>query len=91
MGGPFDGPEDLNFLERCISRSVPGSMIPVMYSNTYQILQTPGMGATASLKRFDHGPESLEAALSSTSNKLITWSNSPDACVILAGSSRELC
>ena len=41
VGGPFDGPEDLNFLERCITRSVPGSMIPVMYSNTYQILQTP--------------------------------------------------
>jgi hypothetical protein len=42
VGGPFDGPEDLNFLERCISRSVPGSMIPVMYGNNYQIVQTPG-------------------------------------------------
>jgi hypothetical protein len=42
VGGPFDGPEDLNFLERCITRSVPGSMIPVMYGNSYQILQTPG-------------------------------------------------
>jgi hypothetical protein len=41
VGGPFDGPEDLNFLERCITRSVPGAMIPVMYSNNYQILQTP--------------------------------------------------
>ena len=29
-------------LERCISRSVPGSMIPVMYGNNYQIIQTPG-------------------------------------------------
>jgi hypothetical protein len=42
VGGPFDGPRDLNFLERCISRSVPGSMIPVMYGNNYQILQAPG-------------------------------------------------
>jgi hypothetical protein len=42
VGGPFNGPEDLNFLERCISRSIPGSMIPVMYGNNYQILQTPG-------------------------------------------------
>ena len=41
VGGPFNGPEDLNYLERCISRGVPGSMIPVMYSNNYQILQTP--------------------------------------------------
>lgn len=44
-GGPFDGPEDLNFLERCIARSVPGSMIPVMYSNNYEILQAPGLVA----------------------------------------------
>jgi len=43
VGGPFDSPEDLNFLERCITRSVPGAMIPVMYSNNYEILQTPGL------------------------------------------------
>jgi hypothetical protein len=42
VGGPFDGPEDLNSLERCITRGVPGSMIPVMYGNSYQIVQTPG-------------------------------------------------
>jgi hypothetical protein len=42
MGGPFNGPADLGFLERCITRSIPGSMIPVMYGNNYQIVQTPG-------------------------------------------------
>ena len=42
MGGPFNGPEDLGFLERCITRSIPGSMTPVMYGNNYQIVQTPG-------------------------------------------------
>jgi hypothetical protein len=42
VGGPFNGPEDLNFLERCISRSIPGSMIPVMYGNNYQFVQAPG-------------------------------------------------
>jgi hypothetical protein len=42
VGGPFDGPEDFSLLDRCISRSVPGSMIPVMYGNTYQITQAPG-------------------------------------------------
>ena len=41
-GGPFNGPEDLGLLDRCISRSVPGSMIPVMYGNTYDFVQTPG-------------------------------------------------
>jgi hypothetical protein len=42
IGGPFNGPEDLGLLDRCISRSVPGSMIPVMYGNTYEIFQSPG-------------------------------------------------
>jgi hypothetical protein len=42
LGGPFDGPQDFGLLERCISRGVPGSMIPVMYGNNYQIFQTPG-------------------------------------------------
>lgn len=42
VGGPFDGPEDLNPLERCITRGVPGAMIPVMYSNIYEFVQAPG-------------------------------------------------
>jgi hypothetical protein len=41
-GARLDGPEDFGLLERCITRSVPGSMIPVMYGNNYQIVQTPG-------------------------------------------------
>jgi hypothetical protein len=45
VGGPFDGPEDLNFLERCITKSVPGVMVPSMYSNNYQIVQAPGVVA----------------------------------------------
>ena len=45
VGGPFDGPEDLNFLERCITKGVPGVMIPSMYSNNYQIIQAPGLVA----------------------------------------------
>jgi hypothetical protein len=43
VGGPFDGPEDFSLLDRCISRSVPGSMIPVMYGNNYQFVQAPGV------------------------------------------------
>ena len=42
LGGPFAGPEDLGLLDRCISRSVPGSMIPVMYGNNYEFVQVPG-------------------------------------------------
>jgi hypothetical protein len=42
VGGPFDSPADFNPLERCISRSIPGSMIPLMYGNVYEIVQSPG-------------------------------------------------
>ena len=28
--------------DRCISRGVPGSMLPAGYNNAYRILQTPG-------------------------------------------------
>jgi hypothetical protein len=40
--GPFDGPEDLSLYDRCISRGVPGSMMPAIYGNSYQIIQGPG-------------------------------------------------
>ena len=36
------GPEDRNLYERCISRGMPGSMMPGFYNHNYQILQTPG-------------------------------------------------
>jgi hypothetical protein len=45
VGGPFNSPADFSLLDRCITRSVPGSMIPVMYSNVYDIVQAPGLVA----------------------------------------------
>jgi hypothetical protein len=39
--GPFLGPEDLNLYDRCITRGVVGSLLPVAYGNGFQILQTP--------------------------------------------------
>ena len=35
------GPEDRNLYERCISRGMPGSMMPGFYNHNYQIMQTP--------------------------------------------------
>jgi hypothetical protein len=43
--GPFDGPEDLTLYVRCISRGLPGSMMPAIYGNSYQIVQGPGFVA----------------------------------------------
>ncbi len=36
------GPEDRNEYERCISRGMPGAMMPGFYNHNYQIFQTPG-------------------------------------------------
>jgi hypothetical protein len=39
---PADKPEDRGPYERCITRALPGSMLPGFYNHNYQILQTPG-------------------------------------------------
>jgi hypothetical protein len=41
--GPADSWEDFNLGNRCISRGIPGSMMPGNYGNSYQIVQRPGM------------------------------------------------
>ena len=41
-GGPFNGPEDFSLWDRCITRGLPGSMLPGGYGNSYQIVQAPG-------------------------------------------------
>ena len=39
--GPFNGPEDFNTWDRCITRGIPTAFIPTAYNNAYRILQTP--------------------------------------------------
>jgi len=41
--GPFNGPENFSLWERCITRGLPGSMLPGVYGNSYQIVQAPGV------------------------------------------------
>jgi hypothetical protein len=43
--GPFNGPEDLSLFDRCITRGIPGSMLPFLHGNSYQIVQAPGVVA----------------------------------------------
>jgi hypothetical protein len=38
--GQADNPEDRNLWERCITRGVPGVMLPQVYNNHYEIIQT---------------------------------------------------
>jgi hypothetical protein len=39
---PADDPEDRGAYERCISRGLPGAMMPGFYNHNYQIVQTRG-------------------------------------------------
>lgn len=43
--GPADSYEDRSLFDRCITRGLPGSMMPVVYGNSYQIVQGPGFVA----------------------------------------------
>jgi hypothetical protein len=43
--GPADGPEDRSLYDRCISRGLPGSMMPAIYGSSYEIVQGPNMVA----------------------------------------------
>jgi hypothetical protein len=41
--GPFDGQEDFTLWERCITRGLPGAMMPHILGNSYQFVQAPGL------------------------------------------------
>ncbi|HET9831188.1 MAG TPA: hypothetical protein VFP91_05755 [Vicinamibacterales bacterium] len=38
--GRADSPDDRSMYDRCITRGLPGSMMPAIYGNAYQIVQT---------------------------------------------------
>ena len=40
--GPADSWEDRSLYDRCITRGIPGSMMPAIYGNSYRIQQSPG-------------------------------------------------
>jgi hypothetical protein len=44
-GGRFNGPQDLGLWDRCITRGLPGAMMPYILGNYYEIVQAPGFVA----------------------------------------------
>ena len=38
-----NSPADFSLYDRCITRGIPGSMMPAIYGNSYQIVQAPGL------------------------------------------------
>ena len=43
--GPADSWIDRSLYDRCITRGLPGSMMPAIYGNSYEIVQAPGFVA----------------------------------------------
>jgi len=43
--GPADAPQDRSLYDRCISRGLPGSMMPAIYGSSYEIVQAPNFVA----------------------------------------------
>jgi hypothetical protein len=43
--GTADSYEDRSLFDRCVTRGLPGSMMPAVYGNSYQIVQGPGFVA----------------------------------------------
>jgi hypothetical protein len=40
--GPADSYENRSLYDRCITRGLPGSMLPTNYGNSFQVVQSPG-------------------------------------------------
>jgi hypothetical protein len=43
--GPFNSHLDFSLWDRCITRGLPGSMLPGQYGNSFEIVQSPGVVA----------------------------------------------
>jgi hypothetical protein len=43
--GPFNSHLDFSLWDRCITRGLPGSMMPGQYGNSFEIVQAPGVVA----------------------------------------------
>jgi hypothetical protein len=43
--GPFNSHLDFSLYDRCITRGLPGSMMPGQYGNSFEIVQAPGVVA----------------------------------------------
>ena len=64
--GPFNGPEDYNPIDRCITRGLPNTWFPSLYNNGFQIVQSPHYVALLYERLHEHriipidGPDPLD-------------------------------
>lgn len=67
-----DGPEDLSTYHRCITRGLPGLMMPSIYNNGLQIVQGPGFVAVQ--KEMIHETRAIPTtARKPVGEKLTSW------------------
>ena len=52
--GPFNGPEDYDLAERCITRGLPNTWFPQVYNNGFQIVQHPDYVAVLYERLHEH-------------------------------------
>ena len=52
--GPFNGPEDYNPIDRCITRGLPNTWFPSLYNNGFQIVQNPDYVAVLYERLHEH-------------------------------------
>ena len=52
--GPFNGPEDLNLADRCITRGMPQTWQPSAYGKGFQIVHSPGYVALLYERLHEH-------------------------------------
>jgi hypothetical protein len=77
---PFKSMDDLDLWERCITRGVPGAMMPHILGNSYEIVQAPALSPSAT--------SSFTTCASSRSMAALAWpkrSSSRWATVVAIG------
>ncbi len=52
--GPFNGPEDYNPIDRCITRGLPNTWFPSLYNNGFQIVQNENYVAVLYERLHEH-------------------------------------
>ena len=68
-----DSYEYMSRWDRCITRGVPGSMLPAGYNNAYQIIQTPGYIVTSTRATRGTTPCRTSSAARACSNRVRDW------------------
>ena len=86
--GPFESPTDFTNYDRCITRGIVGSILPVIYGNGNRIVQTPNEVAISYEMVHDTRIIPLDGRSTSDRKSGSTWATRADAGKATRWSSR---